>query len=158
MSFEQELGSIMSHFYQQFNAEVYTMKMPQDFQVPSLYFPPPITFDTPFTAHSFEKNYSLTVKLFHEDEQKAFTEAEKIADSIRKSRKVIPIINADTSSAGRMLIVSNVDVRVIDSGPISMGVAQITIAWKSRYNFDFPTYEKIQNVYGRFLNKNDETI
>lgn len=147
----QEVGSIMSHFYEKFICEVYTERMPQDFVLPAMYFPPPITFSESFTSHSYQQDYSLTIKLFHENEQGAFAEAEKIAESIRKARNVIPIRDEQNVPTGRFILCSEINVRMIDSGSVIMGVAQITVGWKSRHVYDFPTYEKIMRVYGRFI-------
>lgn len=157
MSGIQEVGSIMAHFYQQYPNQVYTERMPQDFVIPSMYLTPPITFGEDFTSHSYQKDYSLTVKLFHESEQGAFAEAESIADSIRKARYVVPIRSEENVPTGRFIIVKGVEVRMVDSGSVIMGVAQVTVNWKSRYNYDFPVYQKIMAVYGRFLGK-DETL
>ena len=156
MSMEMEIGSLMAYVYSKYEAEVYTERMPQGFTLPALYFPPPIVLSTPFTSHSFQNDYSLVIKLFHEDEQGAFSEAERVANAIRKSRYCVPRRNEDGTPANRLIIVSEIDTRMVDSGSIVMGVAQITVNWKSRYVYDFPTYEKIMHVYGRFLGKEQE--
>src|SRR6185312_10484985 len=153
MSMEKEIGSIMKYVYDMYPHHVYTEKVPQDFEVPSLYFPPPISFSTPFTSHSFEKDYTLNIKLFNESEQTAFAKAEAIADSIRKGRYCVPIVNEDGTPAKLVLIMNEIDTRMADSGLVVMGVAQLTLNWKSRYAFEFPTYQKMMKIYGRFVNQ-----
>jgi len=149
MTMEQELGSIMSHIYRNFPGceQVYQIDIPAGFQVPSLYFPPPIITSQRFTSHSYQKGFQWFVKLFHKDQEQAFQAAEAVADSIRRNRNCIPLLNADGSATGRLKFIEAVNVRLIARADDHTHTAQITIEWSSRYNFDLPSYEKMAKIF-----------
>lgn len=153
---EQELGSIMSHVYRNFPAckKVYQIDTPAGFLVPSLYFPPPIIGSERFTSHSYQKNYQWFVKLFHEDQNKAFQAAESVADSIRRNRNCVPLLNTDGTETGRLKFISGVDVRLVSKADDLTQTAQITVQWSSRYNFDTPIYEKMGEIFHQ-MNDNE---
>lgn len=135
----------MGFFYKVFPVTVYTEEVPQNFAVPSLYFPEPFTFDGNDTNTTFEKTYSLSVKLFHKDSQQAHTEAENIADAVRRKRSVIPLLNLDGSVTGDYIRINRIETRITD------GVASIVVNWNSRYHYDREEYkaaEKFEFKYG----------
>ncbi len=125
-----EVGAIMNYFYNLFPVKVYTKEVPENFVVPSLYFPTPFTFDGNDTTSTFMKTYNLVVKLFHVDAQQANYEAERIADAVRKKRMIIPLIEQDGTPTGDYLRISRVETRIVD------GTAHITVNWDSRYHYE----------------------
>lgn len=96
----QEVGSIMGYLYKLYPVQVYEEEIPQDFAVPSLYFPPASTVDGVDTVSTFQKFYVLNVKLFHENAQKAHNEAERIADTLRSNRGIIPLMQESGEDTG----------------------------------------------------------
>ncbi|MGE8079026.1 phage portal protein [Peribacillus loiseleuriae] len=136
-----EVGSIMGFFYKVFPVKVYTNEVPENFAVPSLYFPTPFSFDGNDTNKTFMKSYSLPVKLFHKDSQLANNEAERIADTVRSKRSVIPLLNADGTETGDYVRISRIETRISDSG-----VASIIVNWDSRYHYDRDDYIAIENI------------
>ncbi|MCY9159958.1 phage portal protein [Bacillus atrophaeus] len=137
-----EVGSIMGYLYKLYPVQVYEKEIPQNFAVPSLYFPPASTVDGPDTVSTFQKVYVLNVKLFHENAQKAHTEAERIADTLRSRRGVIPIIQESGEDTSDFIRLSRIETRVTDD------YASIVLNWTGRYwyereekpalkNFDF---------------------
>lgn len=120
----------MGFFYNLFPMMVYTKEVPENFAVPSMYFLTPFSFDGNDTTSTFMKTYSLPVKLFHKDAQQAFAEAERIADTVRRKRMLIPLINPDGSGTGEYIRITRIETRITD------GVALITVNWDSRYHYD----------------------
>lgn len=154
MSMESEVGSIGAFCVAQYPAKVYVEKMPQDFQVPAIYFPPPSSTDSHFTSRAFEVSYVLSVKVFHPSEQEAFRAAERIATAIRAKRRTIPLLDIDgglSKSTRKTLYIESVNTRSIESGSDLLGAAQVTIEWQSRYLFELPQYEKMMHVYCQFI-------
>ena len=135
-----EVGSIMAFFYSIFPVTVYTKEVPENFEVPSLYFPTPFSFDGNDTNQTFMKTYSLPVKLFHKDAQQAFAEAERIADTVRRKRMLIPIIKADGSPDEGLIRLTKIEERITD------GVASIVVTWDSRYYYDRDDYIPLENI------------
>ncbi|PKJ57775.1 MULTISPECIES: phage tail terminator family protein [Bacillus] len=126
----QEVGSIMGYLYKLYPVQVYEEEIPQDFAVPSLYFPPASTVDGTDTVSTFQKAYVLNVKLFHENAQKAHNEAERIADTLRSNRGIIPLMQESGEDTGDFIRLSRIETRVSD------GYATIVLNWTSRYWYE----------------------
>lgn len=135
-----EVGSIMSYFYGLFPVTVYEKEVPENFVVPSLYFPTPFTFDGNDTNTTFMKSYSLAIKLFHTSPQLAFVEAERIADTIRRKRMHIPMVNKDGSPTNDVIRIRRIEERITD------GVVSIVVTWDSRYHYDRDDYIALENI------------
>lgn len=126
-----EVGSIMGFFYKLFPVKIYELEVPENFEIPAMYFPPPQTFDGNDTNQTYLKTYNLSVKLFHHDSKQAHSKAEFIADAINSNRNVIPLLNEEGAKTGDYMRISRVETRVADSG-----VATINLTWDSRYYYE----------------------
>ncbi|APO43340.1 hypothetical protein BS614_04235 [Paenibacillus xylanexedens] len=137
-----DVGAIMAACFRVHPVQVYTDRMPQDFVVPSLYFPQPITADAPSSISSYRVDRSLAVKVFAKTDEQAADAAEQIAQTIRQSRMVIPIIDEDGHNTGKYMRLRKMDSRIIDEG-----VAQLTFTWTSRYQYNRVEYEKMGSLF-----------
>jgi hypothetical protein len=126
-----EVGSIRASFHKLFPVPIYETEVPEKLAVPSMYVPPPFSFDGADTVSTFLKTYSLSVKLFHQDSQQAYAEAERIADAVRARRMLVPLLNPDGSDTGDYVRIKRIDTR--ESGS---GVALIVLTWDSRYFYE----------------------
>lgn len=95
-----ETGSIMAFLYSRWSVPIYERELPDHFQVPSLYVPPPSVFEETDTVSTFKKTYSLNVKLFHLDSVQALDEADRLADAIREARNMIPLLSESGEKTG----------------------------------------------------------
>lgn len=136
-----EIASIMNFFYKIFPCKVYTKEVPENFVVPSMYFPPPFSFNSNDSLSTFRKTYSLSIKLFHKDSQQAYQEAERIADTVHQKRDIIPIIDINGNETGDFLQIRNIETRELESG-----VAAIQVNWDSRYFYEKEPYTPLQSV------------
>lgn len=137
-----EVAAIMNYFYKLFPVKIYEKEVPKGFTVPSLYFPAPTSFDENDTNMTFIKVYSLSVKLFHEDSVIANDRAEMIADDIRSSKNIIPMVDPDGAPTGDFVRMSRIETRIGDSG-----VATIVLQWESSYRYkreQWPVAESIE--------------
>ena len=130
----------MAFFYNLFPVKVYTKEVPENFEVPSMYFPEPFSFGGNDTNMTFDKTYSLPVKLFHKDGQQAYAEAESIADTVQKKRSVIPLLNSDGTATGQYIRLGRIETRVTD------GVASIVVNWNSKYHYEREDYIPLGNI------------
>ncbi|WP_408893506.1 phage portal protein [Paenibacillus taichungensis] len=137
-----DVGSIMAACFRIHPVQVYTDRMPQDFVVPSLYFPQPIIVDAPSSVISHRLDCSLAVKVFAKTDEQAADEAEQIARTIRQFRMAIPIIDEDGRNTGKYMRLRKMDSRIIDEG-----VAQLTFAWTSRYQYNRVEYYKMGSLF-----------
>lgn len=136
-----EVGSIMNFFYQMNKVKVYDEEVPVNFERPSMYFPPPMTFNGVDSNTTYLKTYSLNVKVFHNDSQKAYAAAEKIADAVDSRRNLIPLLNEIGEDTGDFLRIARIEVRVGE-----MGVATILIQWDSRYFYERETAPPLEDI------------
>ncbi|CAI6222321.1 putative protein YqbJ [Bacillus subtilis] len=135
----QEVGSIMGYLYKLYPVQVYSQEIPQDFVVPSLYIPPASTVDGVDTVSTFQKSYVLNVKLFHKNAQKAHNEAERIADTLRSKRGLIPLIRESGENTGEFIRLSRIEIRISDD------YASIVLNWTSRYWYEREQHPSLEN-------------
>ncbi|WP_456270344.1 phage portal protein [Bacillus sp. JZ76] len=135
----QEVGSIMGYLYKLYPVQVYEKEIPQDFIVPSLYIPPASTVDGVDTVSTFQKSYVLNVKLFHKNAQEAHNEAERIADTLRSKRGLIPLIQESGEDAGDFIRLSRIETRISDD------YASIVLNWTSRYWYEREQHPSLEN-------------
>ncbi|MED4715342.1 phage tail terminator family protein [Bacillus badius] len=136
-----EVASIMSYFYKLFPCKIYTKEVPESFVVPSMYFPPPFTFNNNDTLATFAKTYNLSVKLFHKDSQQANFEAERIADIVNSKKGLIPLVDKTGAVTGEYVRISRIENRIADSG-----VAIIQVTWDSRYFYEKEDHNPLENI------------
>ncbi|MBV7321644.1 phage tail terminator family protein [Bacillus halotolerans] len=135
----QEVGSIMGYLYKLYPVQVYEKEIPQDFVVPSLYIPPASTVDGVDTVSTFQKSYVLNVKLFHKNAQEAHNEAERIADTLRSKRGLIPLIRESGEDTGGVIRLSRIETRISDD------YASIVLNWTSRYWYEREQHPSLEN-------------
>lgn len=147
MSMEDELGSIVNFCHGLNGVQVYTVNLPEDFEVPSMYFPPPIVVGGEFTSAAFMNSYSLMIKVFEVTAQEAFVTCEGIANKVKRQRWLIPMVDKDGTSLSRYIFVKAINTRILDHGSDGKtATAQLTIEWDSRYNFDRVEAVKMQEI------------
>ncbi|MBP2635553.1 MAG: hypothetical protein H6Q72_1460 [Firmicutes bacterium] len=132
---QDEISSIAKFCYDKNPVKIYFDRIPQNMIVPCMYFPEPVVVSSADTICAYLNVYQLFIKAFALKTQDAHRAAHTIAEAIRKSRGVIPVINQDgTQSGGFMQI--NMD---IETKPLDEGVAQLSLKWKSRYWYERET-------------------
>ncbi len=110
---EQLLGSVQAHCYKQWSVKLYTEKIPNNIEIPSMYFPPPSTNDDDFSKDAFSKLYTQRVLCRMSSDTAALLKAEEIADSIRKNGHCVPILNEDGTETGKTLQFSRISANII---------------------------------------------
>lgn len=133
-----ELASIVNCCLSKFEATVYIGDLPETTVFPSLYFPPPSIVDGPGTTATYQKQYTLAIKLFHQDNLQAYQAAEAIADAIRSPRYLIPLVTEDSQPTGEFLRIEHLETEMTETGTV-----QITLKWRRSYDYHQATYSKI---------------
>lgn len=131
----------MKYFYDLFPVMVYTEEVPQNFVVPSIFVPIPSIFNGNDTNMTFNKTFSLSVKLFHESSSKAFSEAERITNAVSSGRDLIPIVDVTGNKTSQFIRVNRIEARESDGG-----VAIIVVNWNSNYFYDRETWPALQDI------------
>lgn len=138
---DQEIGSIIRCFNDVNKVKVYIDMVPQNFIIPSMFFPKPLTESEIDSFSTYTNDYQMFVKVFEESSLKAYEAAESILEHIRRLRDIIPIYNADGTQSNDFLRIEKLNSREIESG-----VRQIEIRWKSRRRFVTESVDKINKV------------
>ncbi|MED1541988.1 phage portal protein [Bacillus inaquosorum] len=136
-----ETGSIMAFLYSRWSVPIYVRELPDQFQVPSLYVPSPSVFEETDTVSTFKKTYSLNVKLFHVDSVQALDEADRLADTIREVRSMVPLLSESGEKTGDMVRITRIETRVGDRGE-----AVMVIKWSSRYYYHKTEQPVLQDI------------
>lgn len=122
--------------------KVYTDRIPQDMDIPCMYFPAPIVTSSPDTITGYRNTYQLFIKLFAKKTQQAHSKAHEIAEKLRASRGIIPVVGFDGDQSEEYMQV-NLDVQ---TKAVDDGVAQLAVKWESQYPFireEFPIMETL---------------
>lgn len=139
---DQEIGSVMAYSYLKIQPlKIYSKSVPEDFVVPSIYFPKPVITESHETLNAFSKTYTVYMKVFYPTKEEAVDKANELMHSILVNRYKIPLINEDGSFANTYLRVMKIEVKELE------GAAQIAITWESRYEYGIPTYTKMRKFF-----------
>lgn len=141
---QDELASIIGYFYSRQPIEFYTDRMPEDFFVPSMYFPLPVMSSGGDTLYGYKNTYQLFVKFFANRTPDALQAAGKIAESLKRKRFLIPLLSKEDGAAtGRFVrLDAGMDIK-----ELSEGIAQLSLKWRSRYPYEREVYEKMGKLY-----------
>ena len=121
--------------------ELYDEQVPEDFKVPSLYFPPKEVDPNASALNSFEEASTLYIQLFASTRTHAEELAHKIVKGIMLKRCRIPVYNVDGTDSGALLKLDTPTARVVDEG-----VAQITVTYRVHYSFTEASVPKASSV------------
>ncbi|MGE6857490.1 phage portal protein [Bacillus pumilus] len=124
----QEVGSIMHYCYRKFPVKVYEKKIPEQFQIPSMYFPAAWVNTRNDTVSTFLKTYTLHIKVFHKDSEQAHDAAESIVDALSADRNFIQMVNVEGEPLDQYVRIKRAETRNGDQG-----VATIVLTWDSAY-------------------------
>ncbi|MDD3029765.1 MAG: hypothetical protein PHS57_05755 [Alphaproteobacteria bacterium] len=120
----------------------YYWNVPQDFVIPSVYFPVPeiTTYGDTFTSYRFE--YMWYIKCFAKTANDAHAMGLAVVSAIKEHRNIVPLIDEDGALTGKGFRLLDPSARAIEDG-----VCQITIRWNSPrpyYDVLHPSAELMQ--------------
>ncbi|MFB4260511.1 phage portal protein [Shouchella clausii] len=136
-----EVAAIVSFLHARFPSKLYTRELDQNFVTPSLYIPPAISFSGVDTVSTYQKTYTLNLKLFHDNQQLAVQTAESLHDALQGARMQLPMVDQYGVATNNYVRISRIDVRPGDGA-----TAVMVFAWTSRYYYDRPEYIPLQSV------------
>lgn len=135
-----ELASIMAYVYSIYSCKIYEDEIPEQFEMPSIYYPPPTVIDGNDTNMTYLKTYTVNVKLFHHKLKVANKKVELIADSIRGNRMMIPMIDEEGNKTGDFIRVSSIETRLSDH------FAVMIFTWSSRYYYERENVVPLEDI------------
>jgi hypothetical protein len=147
---EHEISSVMKFVLERSdNPHPYYWSMPQDFIIPSVYFPQPeITSDGATTNH-YELSYSWFIKFFAKDVQSAHVMGLAAFTALRSMRNAVPLIDTDGNPAGRVFRLQDPKLRTLDDM-----TAQLTLTWNSYRPYHRDEIQKMMRFNAKLYLKN----
>lgn len=136
---EQELASIFSFVLKSADSpQPYYRDIPQDFVVPSVYFPVPEISTGGDTFNTYGVEYDWYIKFFHSTTQEAYSLALKALTAIKENRNLIPLLDENGAKIGGIRI-KDPDLRIVDECAV-----QLTIRFVSRRPYIQTSGPKVQ--------------
>lgn len=125
---------------------LYEDNVPENFMVPSLYFPAPSVFPSASTLGSYQSCYSIYANVFAATKREAEKLAEKIVQGIMLKKCLLPVFEENGTDSGKVIKLDPPSSRGIDEG-----MAQITLTYCIIRAF---TQTKSAGVESMNINKN----
>ncbi len=121
--------------------ELYFESVPENFQIPALYFPPSEVDSSESALNSFATRRTIYAKTFAVDKHTALELAEEIQQGILVNRGHIPLYDIDGIATGTYFKVDASEVRAVDEG-----MAQITFSYNLIKNYAEEEVPKANNI------------
>lgn len=132
---EQELASIIRFILDAAgNPAPYYHEIPQDFLVPSIYFPTPEITTGGETFLTYRAEYVWYISFFGSTTQDAYDMALKALTAIKESRNLIPLISDTGEQTGKGIRVKDPEIK-----KIADGAYRLVIEFASRRPYDRQT-------------------
>jgi len=126
MALDREMASVIAFMLKATgNLQPYYEKMPQDFIVPSVYFPPPEVDSQGFTMSTYALNFVWFVKFFHSKSSLAFDLGFTAQNALKSVRNAVPVVDNEGNPTKRIIRLRDPLLRPMDNA------AQITLMWDS---------------------------
>ncbi|KGK88038.1 hypothetical protein [Clostridium sp. HMP27] len=138
---DQERGSIIKFFQTVNPVKIYIEKVPEEFIIPSMYFPVPFLDTSRDSLSTYQNDYQMFVKIFEETTLKASTTGEKILEELSKKRNIIKVYTPEGLATDQAFRIDKINGR-----GISDGVYQIEINWRSRRELGKEESKKVKKI------------
>jgi hypothetical protein len=126
MVLDQEIASIIMYLLNATgNPHPYYRKMPQDFLVPSAYFPPPEIDSQGYTMSTYALNFMWFIKFFHSDDQSAHELGFMALNALQEHGNAIPRIDEEGKPTGIKFRIKDPLLKPLDNA------SQLTLFWDS---------------------------
>ena len=135
--------SIGRFLYDNNKVKLYFDDVPEELQVPSMFFPIPELMPTIDSTSTFRCNYTMYVKIFEKTKQEAMTKANELAYKILKNKLKVPVVMEDGTVTKENIKLNNIQPRGVDDM-----AAQLAISWSSTSMFSSD-----ENISGEKIEK-----
>lgn len=127
----------------------YYEKVPEDFVVPSVYFPPPVAPARGDTFKTYALEYSWIIKFFAGTDGEAQGLADTALNAICAARLLIPLIDDQGERTGRGFRMKDPELKKADDNAY-----QIELRWDSRRPYNASESQKMM-TYGMQIYTDD---
>lgn len=121
ITLEQSLGSAI-RYIQEIDESNYAYfdYIPEDFIIPSLYFPVPLTDSRQVTLSSFRVTLALDCWFLDKTDWEANARAVAVRDQMIMDRLIIPIISPKEEETGKGFRIDQPEIQQIDEGTVKL--------------------------------------
>lgn len=152
---DSEVASVIRFVQDRMPAHtIYLGETPEDFAVPSVYFPQPEVTTKGSSASTYSMSIALSVKFFAFSEAEAMENAVTVVLELNRARGAIPEILESGDLSGKILRVYDPEIRPIADSPAAV---QLTLRWKSYRPYAVGDAEKVRNVFADLRSKGADT-
>jgi len=138
---EQELASIMRFILDATDSPApYYHTIPEDFLVPSVYFPTPEITSDGETFLTYRLDYVWYISFFHSTTEDAYAMAHKALTAIKEARNLIPLISDTGAATGKGLRTKDPELK-----KVADGAYRLVIEFASRRPYRKSDAELAQN-------------
>lgn len=144
ITLEQSLASAV-RFIQDNDIEgvkPYFDELPEQFYVPSIYFPVPNTYSDQVSLMSYKTTIAVMCWFCEKTDWEANARAASVRDALLLNGSVVPVISKDGEQVGKGFHIERPELRRIDEG-----IIQLTFQLKDYFTPGSEGVEKIQNIY-----------
>lgn len=120
----------------------YYCNIPENFAVPSVYFPKPDVTSGNDTFSTYSAEYTIFINFFHSSTELAYELALPVLHKINAARRLIPLINETGENTGKYVRIKNVELKKVDECAY-----QMQIDWTCRLPYDRDEAQLVQNFY-----------
>ncbi len=136
---EQEIASIIRYILDASpGVSPYYWKLPQDFLVPAVYFPPPVFTMRGETFLTYALEYDWFIKFAAGRDEDAQALAATALNALSADRRLVPLIDEQGERTGRLLRLKDPELKQADDNAY-----QLELRWDSRRPYNRQEYEKM---------------
>lgn len=140
---EKETASVMKFVIDATGgATLYYHNMPEDFIVPSVYFPCPDVISGGDTFSTYSAEYTMFINFFHSSTELAYELALPVLHKINAVRRLIPMIDENGKTTGKYVRIKNAELKKVDECAY-----QMQIDWICRRPYNCEEAQLVQNFY-----------
>ncbi len=140
---EKETASIIKFVLEASGgAKPYYHNIPENFVVPSVYFPCPDVISGGDTFSTYSAEYTIFINFFHSSTELAYRLALPILNKINEVRRTIPIFDKSGKSTGKFVRIKNAELKKVDECAY-----QMQIDWICRRPYSREDAQLVQNFY-----------
>ena len=151
---EQEIASIIKFILGSANnPNPYYNSVPEKFETPAAYFPPPEISTGGETFRTFRMEFAWYIQFFHSTSEGAYELAHAALSAIMGHRCLIPLLNEDGSNAGGYLRIDTASIKGLDAG-----VFQLYLTFVSRRPYNAEAAETVTKYFAQLHTKSTEPV
>lgn len=145
----QEMAGVISFIREALSGQAdevnfFNHEMPQDFELPCVYFPTPKISAVGATLNSFKRQYEWGIEFFHVTKQAANGLSLAVLNNLQKKRGLVELVEENGDRRGEYFRLG--EPRIED---IKGAVARLIVTWDSFEDYDSEVFKKSASLHAK---------